>query len=239
LLIVLSALVLCAAGCWDAEEPPAGKGRKESRSGPIIEGRKVDVGQNVWIEMMPDKSRRVLIGAEVCLRRGMLELVLTRKGKKTHEAIFAAQIDARKVHEALLLAGARPGKPAEFVPKYVLATGSPVSVDVLYTDESGKRRMVPAGSWVRDTKTGQELDTTWVFAGSQLVADHLSPNGPKVYLANEGDVITVANMEYAVLDVPFMSSKADDDRNFEAWEERIPPIGTKVYLVLTPVKKGK
>lgn len=235
--LLLVSLALLVAGCSGEDDSADVKDKNGRYASPHIEGKKVNVGRNVWIEVMPDKSRRVLIAAEVCLRQGMLEMVLTRKGKKQHEAIFAADIDARKAHEALLLAGAKPGKPVEYEPEFVLAKGSRVHVDVLYSDENGKRQLVPAGNWVKESRTGKGLDTVWVFAGSRLVSDSDNSNGPKAYLANEGDIITLVNMDTALLDVPFKSSKSDDDRVFEAWEERIPPTGTKVYLVLTPVRK--
>ena len=45
--------------------------------------------------MLPDNKRRVLVNAEVCLREGQLELFLCRKQTKEHEAILAADVDAR------------------------------------------------------------------------------------------------------------------------------------------------
>ena len=49
----------------------------------------------------------------------------------------------------------------------------------------------------------------------------------------------MANFETALLDLPIESSKADGDRGWEAWTERIPKIGTKVVLVLEPIAEKK
>ena len=48
----------------------------------------------------------------------------------------------------------------------------------------------------------------WVFAGSRLVDDPLERT-KQYYLANEGDVICVANFEGAMLDLPIRSSKGE------------------------------
>jgi len=66
---------------------------------------------------------------------------------------------------------------------------------------------VPARSWIRNMKTKKDLDCDWVFAGSMLVDHPFDKNKPKVYLANDGDVICVSNFETATLDVPVKSSK--------------------------------
>src|SRR5436309_2787591 len=70
------------------------------------ETKKVNVGKNIILEVLPDKTKLVLIKSEVCLREGLLEQLLTRKRTKEHEAILAADIDARDLHLALTFAGA-------------------------------------------------------------------------------------------------------------------------------------
>jgi hypothetical protein len=219
----------------DAQRPSRQAKSKDGDPGPLAElgGQKVNVGQNIWLEVA-GKKRRVLVAAEVCLRKGQLEQFMTRKGKKEHEAIVAADIDARKLHETLILAGAKEGSPVQFFPRVRPPTGSKVEVSVVYTD-AGEKKVVSARSWIRNLKTGKELDTDWVFAGSQLVANPFDEKAPKEYLANQGDVICVSNFVEALLDLPILSSKDDADRSFEAWTERIPKIDTKVIVVLQPV----
>ena len=68
---------------------------------------------------------------------------------------------------------------------------------------------------------------------------NLEDGKPDYYLANDGDVICVANFESALLDLPFNSSKADAERSFIAFTERIPPKDTKVTLLLEPVLPKK
>ncbi|MBY0231445.1 MAG: YdjY domain-containing protein [Gemmataceae bacterium] len=225
-------LVLTLAGCREAprDEPPS---EKPAAPPPVADGKRVKVGKDVWLEVLPGNKRRVLVEGAVCLREGMLELLLTRKGKKEHEAIVAADVDARKIHEALLLAGARVGKPAQYTPSFKPPTGQAIDVRVRW-EEEGKRREVPANEWIKDSRAGKELDGRWVFAGSILV-EPTAPGEPTRYMANEGDLISVVNFDTALLDVPFRSSDKKGALDFEAWTGRIPPKGTPVTVVLTPV----
>jgi hypothetical protein len=240
-IVVLGAVLSVTTGCGEeSADRPEHKTQAPSKpeSDTAAEGKKVQVGQNVFLEILPS-SRRVLISAEVCLREGPLELLLTRKGQKEHEAILSANIDARIVHEALLLAKAEPGSPARFDPSFCPATGTPVKIRLVY-EQDGKKVSVPAQSWVRSDKTRKELDSDWVFAGSMLVENPLDPNGRKRYLANDGDVICVANFGDALLDVPVESTKDwNAGRLYVAWTDRIPEIGTKVVVYLEPVLAPK
>ena len=164
---------------------------------------------------------------------------MTRKNKKEHEAILSAALDARKIHEALVLANAKEGEPVRYFPKFRPASGTAIKVTLVYEDKKGVKKTVNARSWLKNSKTGKELDCDWVFAGSMLVESPLDKTAPKAYLANDGDIICVSNFESALLDVPIKSSKDDADRGYEAWESRIPPVGTEVTVILEPVVVAK
>jgi hypothetical protein len=63
--------------------------------------------------------------------------------------------------------------------------------------------------------------------------------GKKVYLANDGDVICVSNFETALLDLPIKSPKDNADLVYVAHTARIPPLETKVVVVLEPLPAPK
>lgn len=203
------------------------------------EVKRKELGKNVVLEIQGEQ-RRVLVTAEVCLREGQLEELLCRKGTKEHEAILTADADARTIHLALIAAGAKPGSPVKFEPQYTAASGSTIKISLEY-DEKGQKKTVSAKDWIRNPKTKKNLDSDWVFGGSQLVPNPDDKQKPPVYLANYGDVICVCNMESAMLDLPVKSPKRLEDRMFEAHTERIPPLETKVTLILevVPEKKDK
>jgi hypothetical protein len=221
-------------GC-EEEPKPAVKARP-------IDTKKVLTGKNVWLEVQKDGSKvvrkRVLVNASVCLREGALELLMCRKHTKEHEAVLAADVDARHVHAALLAAGAEPGHPVTYQPRYQPATGQTIQVTLQY-EQKGKRVTEPAQSWVKDAKTGKELRSHWVFAGSHLIENPLDRDKPKIYLANEGDLICVSNFESAMLDLPIKSPKDNADLVFEAFTNRIPPLETPVLVILEPVPEPK
>jgi hypothetical protein len=213
-----------------AKAPPAPK----AEAGGDV--KTVEVGKNVTLEVRGD-TRRVLVPAAVCFREGLLEVFLCRKNTKEHEAILHADVDARVLHAALLAAGAKAGSTVKYEPKYQPATGSVVKVTVRYAQD-GKEITRPAQEWVREVKSKKAMTHDWVFAGSFFVDDPDDPN-KKQYAANGGDVICLSNFETAMLDLPINSSKDNDDLQFEAFTDRIPPLGTPVTVILEPVPEKK
>ncbi len=234
----IAALALALLGC---DPPPTKVPDKPADAPPAAkpaEAKHVPAGKNVALEIRPDTTRRVRIDAEVCFREGPLELFLCRKRTKEHEAILTADIDARDVHKALLAAGAKAGSTVKYVPKFAPPTGSKIQVSLEYTKD-GKTATVPARQWVRNFKTKKDLDVDWVFAGSQFYPNPDGAEKPPLYAANGGDIICVSNFDGAMLDLPIDSSKDSDDLVWEAHTERIPPLLTKVTVILevVPTKK--
>lgn len=85
----------------------------------------------------------------------------------------------------------------------------------------------------------REMKAAWVFAGSGFYKDE--DTGQDYYLAEDGDLICVANFPGATLDLAVESSAQGDSLLFEAWTERIPEKGTPVTLelVLVPEKPSE
>jgi hypothetical protein len=214
---------------------PASLATSQAESAPEV--KRVPVGKNVVVEIQGEQ-RRVVVRASVCLREGQLEGLLTRKGTKEHEYILAADVDARDIHKALLVSGARPGTPVQFSPRYVPAQGGSIKVSLQF-QKDGKTVTVPAQQWVRQARLQKDLADDWVFGGSRLMPDPEDKDKPPYYLANHGDLICVCNMDTAMLDLPVRSPKKLDDRIFDAHTERIAPLGTAVEVILEPVSPKK
>ncbi len=228
-------LPACLVAVAVADRTASPQEKDPGKKGPPV--KKVAVGRNVFVEIEDKKVVRVVVQAHVCLRQGPLEHLLTRRLRKEHEAILAADIDARDLHTGLMLAGADPGKPIAFRPKETSPSGTAVKISLVYNDKRGKEVKVPAQQWVRHSKTKKDLQPDWVFVGSGCVVGAADP--AKVYYrANDGDVICVANFEAALLDVPILSS-AQGDVDYEAHTERIPPLDTAVLMILEPVRTRK
>jgi hypothetical protein len=231
-------LLALTAGCDPVQSVSQSQTKKPQPSAPAPPTKKVEVGKNVFFEILPGDKRRVRVNAYVCLRMGQLEQLLTRRRTKEHEAILAADVDARDIHTALTLARAEAGQPVKFQPQYQPASGTPIMVFLEYTKDS-KTVRVPAQHWIRNMKTQKILESDWVFAGSVLIPDPLDPKKKPFYAANDGDVICISNFDSALLDLPLNSSKGNDDLLFEAFTERIPAAETPVQVLLEPIVKEK
>lgn len=239
---------LLAAGClailtWlparACDEEPAANRASESAS-------QADAGKSelfrlhpqapVWLEKRHGHKRVVMVG-RICLREGQLEMFACTRGSKEHESVVSVPVEANIVHSALVASGAEPGKPAQFQPEYHPAYGTEIDVLVYWTDAFGHRRRARAQEWVKDVQTGGELAEPWVFAGSGFWVD--PQNGQRHYLADMGDLVCVSNFSTAMLDLPIESSDKAGQLLFQAYTERIPPVGTKVTLVLEPKAQKK
>jgi hypothetical protein len=211
-------------------QPPAEVPDQVDTSGMV----RLDAKRPVWL----DRERRwIVTEGEVVLNRGMLEMFACPRGTKEHESIVAVDCRAMTVHAGLIAIGVKPGKPASFVPSYRPASGDPVEIWVLWTDQEGKRHKVRAQEWLRNVKTREAMKFNWVFAGSSFYTD---PNtGQKYYQGDGGDFVCVSNFPTATLDLPIESSQSDEALLFEAFTENMPPVETKVQLVFVPGKKDQ
>ena len=187
----------------------------------------------IWLDT---KRKAVVIDGQVCLREGNLEMFACPKESKEHESVVSLNCLPQDAHAGLLAAGAKPGKPVRFDPKYEPASGDVIDVFVLWRDEQGKKRQAKAQEWVKNIKTEKALSYDWVFAGSGFWKDE--DTRKEHYQANGGDFICVSNFPSAMLDLPIESSMANGELMFHAFTENIPPKGTKVRVVLIPRKKA-
>lgn len=235
--------------------------RREKAAEPLPEMPKADPksvvkallpDNTLVLETKPDGTKRVLVVAEVCMFKPpeaeadpLLEVLMCKKNTKEHEAILRTSVDARYIHAALLAAGAVKGSPVQFVdPKtekedYKPASGGGVTVSVHYK-KNGKLHTHAAQEWIRDRKTGKPIAHNWVFAGSRFVRNpDAAPDAPEFYTANNGEVISISNFPDAMLDLPVQISRNEADLVFEAWMAKVPPILSKVWVILEPVPAKK
>lgn len=186
------------------------------------------LGPSLWFD---PAGRRLILRSQVVLREGALEHLLCLKGTKEHEAILATRAVPQRIHAGLLLTGADPGLPVQYLPKFRPPSGTPIAIDLEWK-EANQEKKADARTWVRDEHRKSPMSDDWVFAGSQIFED---PETKKpYYLADDGDLITVANFATAILDVPFASSAEDSGRLHVARTEAIPPMGTYVTMILKP-----
>jgi hypothetical protein len=200
-----------------------------------------------------DRRRGVVeVYAVVCIETGLLEQIACAPQTREHEALVSVRARPRDVHAGLLLLGLAPGRPGwwklegdrlmEQAP-----TGAAISVAVRWRDPQGVERSEPIERWVRDAATGAELSpASWVFAGSVLEPrqparqregappDELG-QGTDRYLADDsGSVVGLVTFGDEVVAFSLVLPDSEDVRplEWEAWTERLPPVGTPVVLIL-------
>jgi hypothetical protein len=253
--------------------------------------------------LLDKPGKRLLLKSEVCLREGVLEMLVCLKRTKEHESILAVDTQAATVHAGLLALGAEIGQPVQHLPEFRPPTGQAIEIYLAWEDSQKKPQRVKAQTWVRNStrrywiekldpppselqipddsnlrwddkrkellwygplsdkerddllklsshagfqkaiKTFHEqtkvneLNAGWVFAGSGFYKD--GKTGEKFYQAEGGDLICVANFSTATLDLAISSSATNAELLYEAYTERIPPVGTAVTIELHPVTKKK
>lgn len=232
-------------------EPPAANDKPDEPGEQLPELPKLAEGsehtplneqKTLYLEKAPDGRRRVLFVGEVCLRDGPLEVLVCKHGTKEHESILRTDIDARFLHAALIAAGAKPGAPVQFVdpktgePDYQPAKGDKVAVKVHY-QRKGKTDTVTAQEWIKDSRSGKPMTHQWVFAGSRFVKHPEDPNAPDYYTANNGEVICISNFPDSMLDLPVEVTMDNEELHFEAWTDKIPPLRSKVWVIMEPAQK--
>ena len=232
-------------------EAPAAPNPKEAEALPEVpkadsksELKALLPDKTLYLETKPDKTMRVIVEAEVCLREGPLEVFLCKKNTKEHEAILRTAPDARYLHAALIAAGGKPGSPVQFVNQntgeadYKKATGTPIKVTVHYR-KGGQLHTHPAQEWIRDMKTKKPMAHDWVFAGSRFMKNPDRPDDPPYYTANNGEVIAISNFVDSMLDLPVEISRDNVELNFVADTAKIPPLLSKVWVILEVMPEKK
>ena len=201
--------------------------------------------KSLYVEKKPDGGMRVLVETEVCLREGLLEVLLCKAKTKEHESILRVDLDPRYIHAALVATGAKVGKPVQFVsPKtgdleYKPASGQRIRVSVHYRRD-GELHTHAAQEWILDKKLKKPMAYDWVFAGSRFIRNPDAPKeDPEYYCANNGEVICLSNFVDSMLDLPVEVSKDEIDLHLEPITAKIPPLKTKVWLILEPIPDKK
>src|SRR6476620_8705413 len=242
-VVAASLAIVCAvANKVIAENPPAEKPTTATPTAPqkrtppapprLPEPKgatRLDEVLPVWIDM---NEKTVLVDGQISLREGMLEMFACTRNTKEHESIVSAFTKAKIVHAGLLRLGAESGTPVQFRPTYKPPTGTEIDVLIRWIDEKGKQHEDRAQDWVKDLKTGKPMAYPFVFAGSGFWTD--PDTGKQHYQAEGGDFVCVSNFGTAMLDIPVKSSQSNDELEFQAFTEKIPPLGAPVRLIFKP-----
>jgi hypothetical protein len=226
LAMPLAAILLCAAlaAAQDAPAPPPPPASTAPATRPGLPAMRID-----------PQARTIEIEARVALRQGPLELLLCHRLTKEYESILATDAQGSHVHAALLALGLDPGRAGYWQrlgdgnSVYSPPAGAPLEITLRWRDAQGRDQQAPAHQWLAAQESGNApRPFGWVFVGSSPVEE-----GP--YWADQtGDIISLANYEASVIDVPFASSRDNSLLTFAARTAAIPPEGTPVTVTIRP-----
>ena len=115
---------------------------------PDFEIPGIPLNQNGTVKLDRERKRLLLV-AHVCLREGVLEMLVCKKQTKEHEAILTIDADAFVIHTGLLALKAEPGKPVRYEPDYKAPTGTKIDIFLTWKDRRGKLQRMSARKWIR------------------------------------------------------------------------------------------
>lgn len=94
-------------------------------------------------------NKKVVLRGQLCMREGLLEMLVCKTQTKEHESVISIDADAYVIHAALMALGAKPGTPVRFQPEYAPPTGQKIEIYVGWTDEFGRPQRYPAQKLIR------------------------------------------------------------------------------------------
>ncbi len=180
----------------------------------------------------------VEVEGKVILREGQLELFAYSKAPapKEHETILLLAARPLHVFEALGLIGLVQGRPLSYdweTKKTTLPSGDAVDILVRYKVD-GECVERSACDWMRDVARDRPMEPTpWLFTGSAR------DEKGRFRADLDGTVVTVVNFDSSLLSLPESHSESNADLWLVANTKAIPPIGTRVTLILRPASQKR
>ncbi|MEL7500245.1 MAG: YdjY domain-containing protein [Planctomycetota bacterium] len=192
-----------------------------------------------WIHLFPEKelwidnqSKKVIVGGDVFMNVGPLEMFICPGTSKRHESIVGVNALASEVHAGLVATGTDPGKPASWQNGYRPAFGPSINIEMIWKDaKTGEMKKATAQDWIRNVNTAKRMEADFVFGGSTMYTD--PDTNKNFYLGDSGELVCLSNFSTATIDINVPSSEDNFDLLYEVFEGKVPPIGTHVYAVFS------
>ena len=189
------------------------------------------------------KTRELRFPSQVNMVDGLLEYLLVLQQGKVHEAMLISEIAPTHLNLAfaLLRYTASPelfptvdptGHLTEIYPKVSaeVKAGARISIAVEWSDQ-GTTRRIPVNEWIQHSvKTTVMPAGPWLYTGSDF---HEGKYVPEI----TGDVAAILLAPAAIINYP--GTDNEDDTAWVAFPKRIPPLGTKVTVIIAPYSNIK
>ena len=190
------------------------------------------------------ETREIRLPAEVNMNDGIIEYAIVHVNGKTHESLLRTSVIGFDLNVVMLLCHYEPhigdlvatmkeptpelkkeaAKPA------VKAGANRIKVSVQWKDEKGEHT-VPIEQWVRNTKTNALMSgDAFSYNGSVIDDGKFQADREGSYIAMYIDTLAL------------MNNVEKDNWSDQIWtieKSVVPPVDTKVTLVLSPVETPK
>jgi hypothetical protein len=195
----------------------------------------VGVGKLPGIEFNV-KTRQVRVECESLNVQMPLEFFCVQDGGPEHESVLRTSAKPSQIHLALLAIGLKPGEPYRYDEKtkqWFPPTGDGVQISC-ELESNGKKIVVPANRMMRSVKDHKEMpEVAWVFDGSRVLT-----SGD--YAADfTSYVVSLVNFDMTMIDVPALTSNANETLEWECNSDLVPKKGTPVTMIIEPAAPGK
>lgn len=189
------------------------------------------------------KTREIRFPAAVNMSGGeLLEFALVHTNGKVHESLLVTDVPATQINVAFKLlrypASAefygivnKDGTMSNEFPKVADDVKADARVNIgLEWEEEGKTRTAKLNDWISHGTTGEQMPAAdlWVYGGSGIERG-------KFLADTTGDYIAIFLSNAALIN--FSGKDNNSDEVWLPFPKRVPPLGTKVTVIITPQKK--
>lgn len=186
-------------------------------------------------------TREIRIPATVNMTTGLIEFLIVNENGKIHEALFTTDVTPSDINLAITLLRYKPspelyalpnetgGLSGNFpkVPEDIRAAAR-VSIDVEWTKD-GKPERIGVNEWIQHATTSAAMPSShWVYGGSQIEEG-------RFVAESTGDIAAIFISNAAMINYPGKDN--GDDTVWLAFENRVPPEGTNLTLIIAPYPK--
>jgi hypothetical protein len=173
--------------------------------------------------------RRIEIPGSVNQISSEIEFLACGRLGKLHESVIVLDTEPVHLYIALLRLGLKPGFGVRMRGDPRRPKGDPLIITVEW-DQNGDRQVVRAEELIFDISTGEAMEETeWIFSGSRTVDGVFRAQETKSFVATYRD-------PDALINNPLPGGA--DDTIYRVNFATIPPKGTQVNMLITPVGKS-
>ena len=197
------------------------------------------------------KNGLIKVKGRLTIDRDYLEYLLIGLAGKKHEALVMATCKGSTLNAALLALGLTPGSNVDFKPvvpqptEAEMRAGKPMVIVIppkgpelfialQWKDKKGVLQTWRVEDLVHDIASGggSVTDVKWIYTGSQMA--RLLRNGPKFFMADiEQNFITHYYVKPDNHLISIVHKHARDDANWFPIQERVPPRGTELVVIIS------